>query len=474
MSEKLQNLNQVSDLPAILPDQSILIKGAFDDLKTTVDKDLIVLNSQGILDLSKRETVELLSRTVSTLEFFYDPLTAKEFVIQIGKRIEKEEVGIPRQFFDIYKTLIFRAKFLCMDILKEEEILELLQSGIIKYFLLPIEHISITEQLSKNFARFIWPPDTEPFAKELLKALESNEEVIGVRTLNIEQNAEKVVVKPTVANWLKDYLSFQVGLRINTNVPKLGSNTYGRVNYLNKKAGELGLQANQREILAKLFELEDWLRYGWMEEYVNASKESYPPEEIKQAVEEIFANFKDPQVQSNYQTDTTNIQDAEILIPKQPPVIPAPKNQPVQRPMEEVIKNPNSQYPISNDDAGGKGQNSNSKFQIPNEGTATPPPVTVVLKNPGAVVESLAKPVVKPVNIEEVMKKKPMEEAFVAPGLKMWNINPPEMGQRIKNQESRIKEENTTSPQPSPQKERGMAQTVDIDKKLEDLEKRIK
>ncbi|MCW1948881.1 MAG: hypothetical protein KIH89_000310 [Candidatus Shapirobacteria bacterium] len=73
------------------------------------------------------------------------------------------------------------------------------------------------------------------------------------------------------------------------------------------------------------------------------------------------------------------------------------------------------------------------------------------------------KPAVKPVNIDEVLKNKPVEAELVSPGLKMWDSSAPEMAQGIKKQESIIKAENTNKDK-----------AADIDKKLEDLEKRVK
>ncbi|MEK7161690.1 MAG: hypothetical protein AAB729_03305, partial [Patescibacteria group bacterium] len=150
--------------------------------------------------------------------------------------------------------------------------------------------------------------------------------------------------------------------------------------------------------------------------------------------------------------------------------------QPIQKPMEEVRKNPNFQFPISNDDSWDKRQNPN--FQLPhqqspeaqalggqaisNEGAGGKGPIS------NANTENLA----KPVNIAEVTKPKLLSEDLVQPGLKMWNSNPPQMGQRISNSGG-MEAIKTTSPQPSPQKERGKIPAVDIDKKLEDLEKRI-
>jgi len=287
--------------------------------------DLVVLNVKGVLDLTKQQTLELLTMTVEKLEFFYDPPIAKDFVDSIGERISKEAGSLPGQYLNIYNTLILRAKFACLDILEEKEIIDLLQNYIIRYYSLDINHINIASLLSKNFSRFIWPPDTEPFAKQLLMALETNQELLGVKDLTVYDGQNKTTAKPTVSNWLKDYEGYSVGLRVKTDVTEKGGNTFARVNYVNKTSGEYKFTLQQREILTKIVELEDWLRFGWMEEYANASKETQPSEEIIKAVDEIFANSPEEDNSTSPESEVLK-PSSSLQFPKVLPIVPVPKN----------------------------------------------------------------------------------------------------------------------------------------------------
>ncbi|MFA5991567.1 MAG: hypothetical protein WC794_04980 [Candidatus Doudnabacteria bacterium] len=357
--------------------------------------------NQNKLNLSQKESAELLAQTVIVLEAEYDSSLALEFVKKMKKRLGSTS-GISPQLLDLYRSLIFRAKFVCLDLLSEEEISKLLGEHILEYFLLPIDHVDILSQLRKSFVRFIWPPDIEPFVKRMLDCLSKNQEVFGNKSLSIFDEKNGISDgKPTVANWVKDYESFQVALRPGTDMAeKGGGNTFGRVSYLNKRVSQYGWSVSERDVILKVLELIDWLKTGWKEELEREATFSgeITPDYIKKTVEEIFANNQNSQTHGG--TDS-GIFFVEPI--KEPPVVPAPKNQPIQKPIQEIVK-------------------------------LAPSP------------EVMAKPVVKLVNIEEVLKKKPIEEDFAAPGLKMWNNNPPQMPKKP---------------------------TVDIDKKLEDLKKKV-
>lgn len=228
----------------------------------------------------------------------------------------------------------------------------------------------------------------------------------------------------TVGDWLQEYFNFSSPSTFRTDVVQVAE--FLVKNQLVKK-----LSVDEKQSLSEILKL-----YVWLQKPELNSKEinSYRQQLEEQEADRI-QKLIDAEIEASGVLLDSIYEEPPFKIP---PIIPTPKNLPLQKPIQEIVK-------------------------------LAPSP------------EVMAKPVVKPVNIEEVPKKRPMEEAFVAPGLKMWDSNPPEMGKRIK-------EENTTSPQPSPHpssradesarygagKERGKTPTVDIDKKLEDLEKRIK
>src|SRR6185436_15542093 len=103
----------------------------------------------------------------------------------------------PKRLLDIYYDLIFRARFICLDLLKDNEITELLRENLVEYLQLPVEHINFVDALRKSFTRFVLPADIEPFVLELFNALKKNEEVLGSKSLTTNNGSAQAAVKPT-------------------------------------------------------------------------------------------------------------------------------------------------------------------------------------------------------------------------------------------------------------------------------------
>lgn len=309
------------DLAKLTDDQKLQLAGS-------IAKELKVAGpGQEKMDLTKPESAAILTQTVEQLELYYDPPLARDLVRRLSQRLLSESSSISSKLVEAYQDLILRARFICLDILHEEEIQDVLNTSLVKYLAMPAMHSDVVEKLGQSFVRYVWPPDTEPFARKLLISLEKNQELLGSKDLAVSEAASQTSAKPTVANWLKDYWSFQAGLRASAGWAKNSGSNFARISYLNKIASGYGLSKEQKEILDQVLEINDWLRTGWMEDFIKESKPWTESEEIKN----IFADLS--------KNDPAPSQAAEEDIsanPAQTPIVPVPQNESNVRPMSEI------------------------------------------------------------------------------------------------------------------------------------------
>jgi hypothetical protein len=391
------------------------------------------------LDLATKEAVDLLTRTITQLELDNEVYLAWLLVKKMERRIKKEALNIPGQFLQAYDGILLRAKFLCLDLLEPEEIEGLLTNRLVAYWQMPLEHVDVLEKFRQSFTRFIFPPDTEPFINKLAAALRKNEEILGSKNIVFNDGQSNVSFKPTVANWLKDYLSFQVGIKVSGGADQKGGSTFGRVSYMNRVVSKYGLTKEQNELLIKVLELEDWLKSGWVKDFEEYSKPSgsfVTPEEIKAAVLSIKLPEGEEEPEDEIADDEEVLGTAARPLPKikLPPSIPVPKNAPTLRPISEITK------PIAS-----------SKNLKPEAGQIivlkeTPPPVNKE-RQPFVSAAPL-----RPINIQDILKKRE-QEGSVEAGLRIGSTQGQNTFAKPK-----------SSPTPPP----------DIDKKLEELQKKLK
>lgn len=216
---------------------------------------------------------------------------------------------------------------------------------------------------------------------QILFDLNNNQENLGD-----PEKFSQLNFKPTVANWLIEYQ-----IVVNSFGMKLEPGAFHIVKFIDSNQHVKYLTPKEKDALRDLLDFYNWLLSPLV--FVDSKKASNNI---------LYSNSQQFELPKELR------QEDKVV---NPPIIPAPKNQPTQRPMEEIAKISNSKLQISDQDARG-----------------------------------LAKPLVKPVNIEEILKKKQAEENSTSSGLRMWNSNPPEMPKKP---------------------------TVDIDKKLEDLKKKV-
>ena len=417
-------------------------------------------NPFSVEDLIKRDFASVVERLVGEAIRTNNVPDACELVrrLKLVKSVKENGSGL----YNFYQGLVILLKFVSLAIHKEKEVKILLSESLL-YALR--NNIDVGEKLQEYLKIDEGGVGVDKeLRRGLIYSLEHNQEKLGGSSLVLNDGNK---VSPVVSNWLASYNDQQ-------HLSQARSK-FNQINYLNTNADARGLNNFDKTTLKQVLEIYDRLLFPPPGPEIVSDGSSDEQEIVKQL----------SSISPEKLAQLLGLPGESESSEKLPPVIPAPKNQPVQRPMEEVRKNLNSQYPISNEE------------------TTTSPPVPVASMNIGSATgqanisserrgidaESLVKPVVKPVSTMEAVKPKLMGDDFVQPGLKMWNSNPPQMGQRIPSSEGVevILNKNATSPQPSlypssipdesarygAGKARERTPAVDIDKKLEDLEKRI-
>jgi hypothetical protein len=329
------------------------------------------------------------------------------------------EGNLPKELSTKYLRLLKILKLLSLRTLDEKQQEVFFKEQILDTFKTDI--IDAKEWVEKIFISYFDGGDQNENLRALyLKSIEKNQEILGSDNRQLIINGEEKLVNPTIQNWLFDYNSSS---HVSKDLNRRGG--YEQVNFVTGSLNARKLDKENRDLLLKIVQFYDWLKFDPLqydfrlpgqtvsnEEYINIeSPQSLIPDDLIVSVEKLRDNRKGngniERVKRSFEKEkfvsSELNQESYTEIKASPPIIPAPKNQPIQKPIQEIVK-------------------------------IVPPP------------EILANPVVRPVNIEEMLKKKPVEVELASPGLKMWSGQPPEMPKKP---------------------------TVDIDKKLEDLKKKV-
>lgn len=344
---------------------------------------------------------------------------AVNFAMILADKLLAIEGNLPKELSTKYLRLLKILKLLSLRTLDEKQQEVFFKEQILDTFKTDI--IDAKEWVEKIFISYFDGGDQNENLRALyLKAIEKNQEILGLDNIKVIINGEEKLVNPTIQNWLFDYNSSS---HVSKDLNRRGG--YEQVNFVTGSLNARKLDKENRDLLLKIVQFYDWLRFDPLqydfrlpgqtvsnEEYINIeSPQSLIPDDLIVSVEKLRDNRKGngniERVKRSFEKEkfvsSELNQESYVEIKASPPIIPAPKNQPIQKPIQEIVK---------------------------------------IVPSP----EILAKPVVKPVNIEEILKKKQAEENPTSSGLRMWNSNPPEMPKKP---------------------------TVDIDKKLEDLKKKV-
>ena len=345
-------------------------------------------------------------------------------VALLGRRV-LEDIVLPQypkirnanpQAYDRYQKLISILKFLNLVIYGLKDIDKIVKETLVSALLVGIPVKQKFQRVLDDFDDLLMEGE---IAESLANAMMICEEKLGHEVLFLKD--EKKSVSQTAGNWLKDYIQFSlVGA-------ERATGSLERTEYFRNNLNVKNLSEAEKNVLLQILRLYDWLRYGTeIEEEAKVQKDverlSYPTSKKLEVPEEVLS----------------------VVQSQPPPTIPIPANQKPQRPIEEIqAPRPQAQSPVK---------------VLPKP--VAPPPVQAVSK-------PYVLPVVPPKDkafIDDLIKRNKDKDAF-QPGLKFG-----EQGDK------------SLIPNPSPVSlgaSRGGSLTVDkkqaeIDKKLEDLGKRMK
>ena len=169
---------------------------------------------------------------------------ALELIVRL--RLLKES---KQQYPDLlakYQPLINLLKFVSLAARKDSEIIRLFEQGLLAALR---ARIDVKDKIQSRLILYgYFEPDDVQFVRNLIYALEHNEEVLGSQPLQIIEENRKLV--PNSGNWLKDYNAKSRGR----------SGSVGRAAYMSQSANVRRLMAQEQKVLLNILELYDFLR----------------------------------------------------------------------------------------------------------------------------------------------------------------------------------------------------------------------
>ncbi len=194
---------------------------------------------------------------------------------------------------------------LVLNELSQEETLRILEDNL-AFFISKIDILEQYKWYLNNKAGFnsVW-------IKNCAKSLEKNSELLGRVNITLILSGEEKKVEQTIKNWLIDYNSSE---HPNLEIQKRGG--YEQINYINHSQNVRILSKEEKDVLMVILKFYDWLKFENQEKGFQNDSEQNLPYLNKQK----FELFKGA---------TKSL----------PPVVPAPKGRGERREMDEIDRN---------------------------------------------------------------------------------------------------------------------------------------
>ncbi len=351
----------------------------------------------------------------------------------------------------VLRFWVLKLKLFAFATLPESEKLSLIKDSVAEMYGYGLD----VQGVINDYVGFFGSPEAiQKETKSFVQALSGSQKILASDL----KRFQGINFKPTVANWIKEY---QTVLRPATGM-KLEPGAFHIVKFMDSNQFAKMLSQEDQLILRELLDLYNWLlnpkiyssnnRVGDSQSYTNTQRFTLPQE-----------------------LDEPEIPDEPIM--KLPPVVPAPKNAPSVRPMGDVDTAVRKQE-LGIGNATERGAAGGVK--LPPKLPPVLPPVSIIMEKQGVATTrapqmgnaingyrpELAK------NIHDILQQRDSEEGA---GLKTTNSNKPV--QPGKNQFS-IANKNSSSLSASALEKKlpvvDAAKQAEIDRKLEELEKKIK
>lgn len=304
-----------------------------------------------------------------------------------NSRLAKERPDI---FLEYLRMLaLLKATFLMN--LPEQDVMTFFRENLL--FCLDVQDFDLGEKIFRLL--FLYHKDPKVFEderKQIQQAIEDNGEFLGENGITLLNKNEEQYA--TVENWLEDYNEFSVGFTVKNGrgAQTRASGGLGgsleRVSYMQKSLNVRGLNKDEKVILFKLLELYDWLKS------LKPTTLFYEPffssyiETQNQALKLFNEDGENTSFVSNQSALGKPVEISSDLSKSVPPAVPESKSAKVMLQMsqvnvEEVLRKQmqssgaglrmgggreitNNKLQIPNGEQGATGQIANEKLKIPN------------------------------------------------------------------------------------------------------------
>jgi hypothetical protein len=357
------------------------------------------------------------------------------------------------QTYNFYESLVTILKFVSLDIRKDKEVKILLNESLVYALKNGVDVVSNLEDYLKYDEEGLGVDKNS--RRGLIYSLETNQEKLGQQQLILDSGR----AQPTVQNWLKSYNNSQ---HLTSDRSK-----FSQINYLNTSADVRVLGGDEKAVLGKILEMYDKLLFP------PPGPEVVPDNspEAQQLVKEL-AYFS-----SDKYTLPQEILRSEQSV--QPPVVPVPKNVPEQREMEEVQRISNETLPPSLPPLGGGTGTGVGTLRVDRTDRSD-------RSDRSDMAGGSAPQTFNRVNFQDVLKNRDQAIGNRQQGGEVAGLRMGGGGGKIPNPKSQIPNGDKGGKSPSayilnpllekkpvlPQK--GQAKQEEIDRKLEELKKKIK
>ncbi|MBI5530271.1 MAG: hypothetical protein HY918_02100 [Candidatus Doudnabacteria bacterium] len=202
---------------------------------------------------------------------------------------------MPKELFAKYLFLLRVLKLFGLRALTDKEKQKFFSEGILDVF--KSDLVNVHEQVDYTLKAYAYAPDIlKSLRDSLITGLEKNSEILGKKNIKVTFNGEDRLVNPMVQNWLADYNSL---FHTSSQIKKRGG--YEQINYITGSSNARLLEKQDSAVLLKLIQFYDWLKFDpllynfreqgsplWEEEIINVEKpEKFIPDDLASIIENI-------------------------------------------------------------------------------------------------------------------------------------------------------------------------------------------
>lgn len=201
------------------------------------------------IDLQNSAVFDNLQKKVADIISFDDIKEANKVFVDLSAILYRKGDDLRSRNLNLYKNyqqLLVNLKFVLFSGLSDTECLNLLENYLIEG--LSMDGFDFIAKVGLKISFIEREEDQSFFIKELAKILERNVGILGSE--NIIVNGQNI--KPTLANWLKDYFSFPTRSALRT--------SYDEINYINTGRNVNTLNRADKEKLLKIVKFYDSLK----------------------------------------------------------------------------------------------------------------------------------------------------------------------------------------------------------------------